>query len=205
MRYLFSILLFIYIPLKAQFFSRKSISISQSFIQFNEPFLANKTNANNMTSWVSEIEKIKSIFKPSRNSNLPNFFSYSYGIGIGAYNNLDTRFEAYEKSNFIRLRGNLIFHLPVVNSQKKISINQVTPYFKIGYLIDYLDKNFKFKSNSHFCTSMHFGGGLVFRITEYIGLNYNFSINQRLNNDYRTFAQHKIGLVIGLHQSFKNG
>ena len=32
-----------------------------------------------MTSWVSEIEKIKSIFKPSRNSNLPNFFSYSYG------------------------------------------------------------------------------------------------------------------------------
>ena len=65
---------------------------------------------------------------------------------------------------------------------------------------DKANKNFKFKSNSHFCTSLHFGGGLVFRITEYIGLNYNFSINQRLNNDYRTFAQHKIGLVIGLHQ-----
>ncbi len=205
MRLLLAILLLVYLPLKAQFFGRKSIAISHSLMQFNEPFLANKTNANNATSWVSEVEKINS-FKPSRNSNLNNYFSYSYGIGLGVYNNLDNRFEVYEKSNFVRLRGNLICHLPEMPKLEfGTTINKITPYFKIGYLTDKLDKNFKAKSNSYFCSSMNFGGGVVFRATDFIGLNYDFSINQRLNNDYRTFAQHKIGLVIALYHSFKIG
>lgn len=195
MRLLFTLLLLNYLPLNAQFFGGKSIAISHSLIQFNEPFLANKTNANNTTSWVSEIEKTKSI---------SNFFSYSYGLGMGVYNNLDTRFEIYEKSNFVRLRGNLICHLPLLNigCDHCNGIRLLNPYFKIGYLTDKLNQNYKSKSNSYFCSALNFGGGVVLRLSEFIGFNYDFSVNQRLNNDYRTFAQHKVCIVIKLSKPY---
>jgi len=186
------ILTLYYLPLNAQIFGEKSIAISHSFMQFNEPFLANKTNANNKTSWVSEIEKI---------NNISRFFSYSYGLGLGVYNNLDTRFDAYKKSNFIRLKGNLICHLPKTECSNCSGIRLINPYAKIGYLADKLDNSFKDKSGSYFNSSMNFGGGLVFKITDFVGLNYDFTINQRINNDYRTFSQHKIGVVINLNSS----
>jgi len=189
LKYLYLILALCYLPLNAQFFSKKNLCISQGIIQFNEPFLANKNNANNKTSLVSEIEKI---------NNISHFFSYSYGFGLGVYNNLDTRFEPFEKSNFVRLKGNLILNLPMLNGNCPSckTIRMINPYAKIGYLIDKLDKTFKAKSGTYYNTSMNFGVGIILKMNNKMGLNYDFTINQRINNDYRTFMQHKVGVVI---------
>ncbi len=175
---------------KAQFFGRKSIAVQQGAIFFNEPFLNNKNNANNKTSWVTEVDK---------NLYISRFSSFNIGFGLGNYKNPDNRFESFQSSNFYRLKFAFVLHLPNVKNCKRCKdLRIVNPYFNIGYNFDILNNTFKAIGNNRVNTNLKIGGGVVVKIMKDMGLIYGLTLNQRLNVDYRTFFQHNVGLLVRL-------
>lgn len=174
----------------AQFFGKKSIGVQQGAIFFNESFLNNKNNANNKTSWVTELDK---------NLYLSRFSSFNLGFGLGNYKNPDNRFEPYQSSNFFRLKMALVLHLPNIKNCKDCDdLRLVQPYFNIGYNFDLLNNTFKAIGNNRMNANLKIGGGVVVKIMKDVGLIYGLTLNQRVNVDYRTFFQHNFGLLVRL-------
>lgn len=176
--------------MNAQFFGRKSIGIQQGAIFFNESFLNNKNNANNKTSWVTEVDK---------NLYISRFSSFNMGFGLGNYKNPDNRFEPYQSTNFFRFKFALVLHLPNVMDYDDVTKQKlVAPFFNIGYNFDVLNNTFKAIGSNRVNTNLKIGGGMVVKVRRHFGLMYSLSLNQRVNVDYRTFFQHNIGMVVRL-------
>lgn len=177
----------------AQFFGRKSLVVSQGAIFFNAPSLNNKNNANNKTSWISEIDK---------NLYLSRFASFNLGGGVGNYKNPDDRFESYQSTNFYRFKFALMVHLPSLDkcTQCTPKPNLVSPFLMVGYNFDLLSKTFKAIGDERVSSNMKVGGGAIVRVSNQVGVKYEFTLNQRINSDYRTFYQHSLGMVINLEK-----
>ncbi len=178
---------------KAQFFGRKSIGIQQGAIFFNESFLNNKNNANNKTSWVTEVDK---------NLYISRFSSFNMGFGLGNYKNPDNRFEPFQSTNFFRLKFALVLHLPNVMDYDDVEQKRLlSPFFNIGYNFDVLNNTFKAIGSNRVNTNLKIGGGVVVKVMKDFGLMYNLTLNQRVNVDYRTFFQQNIGMLVRLSPS----
>ncbi len=176
--------------LQAQFFGRKSIGVHQGIMLFNESALNNKTNANRKASWVTEVD---------RNAYISKYASFNYGLGLGNYKNPDKRFEPYQSSNFFRVKFALQIHFPNIGDCKDCeNVRRVNPYFIIGYNFDLLSSNFKAIGNNRVNANLKIGGGLVVKLNNNLGLQYGLTLNQRINEDYRTFFQHNVGLIVRL-------
>ncbi len=173
---------------KAQFFGRKSVGISQGAVFFNASSLNNKNNANNKTSWISEFDRF---------GHISRFWSFNVGGGVGNYKNPDNRFETYQSTDFYRLKIGLFLHLP---SQSDTKPRLVNPFLLVGYNFDLLNKTFKAIGDNRVNVNMKVGGGLNGRISEHVGCFYMFTLNQRLNPDYRTYYQHNIGMLVNLEK-----
>ena len=178
---------------KAQFFGRKSIGIQQGAIFFNESFLNNKNNANDKTSWVTEVDK---------NLYISRFSSFNMGFGLGNYKNPDNRFEPFQSTNFFRLKFALVLHLPNVMDYEDVEQKRLlSPFFNIGYNFDVLNNTFKAIGSNRVNTNLKIGGGVVVKVMKDFGLMYSLTLNQRVNVDYRTFFQHNIGMLVRLSPS----
>jgi len=175
---------------KGQFFGRKSIGIQQGAIFFNEAFLNNKNNANNKTSWVTEVDK---------NLYISRFSSFNMGFGLGNYKNPDNRFEPYQSNNFFRFKFALVLHLPNVMDYEDVEQKRLlSPFFNIGYNFDILNNTFKAIGSNRVNTNLKIGGGLIIKMMRDFGLMYSLTLNQRVNVDYRTFFQHNVGMLVRL-------
>ncbi|MES2617997.1 MAG: hypothetical protein V4613_08960 [Bacteroidota bacterium] len=177
----------------AQFFGNKSVGVYQGLILFNEPILNNRNNSNNKTSWITEIDKTRSI-------NESRYFSINYGLGIGNYKNPDNRFETYQSSTFYRAKFALMMHLPYAGGACShcSHINLFTPFLSVGYNLDLLNNTFKAVGNNRVNANLRIGGGGVVKLGQYFGLMYGLTLNQRINVDYRTFFQHNFGVIVNL-------
>jgi len=173
---LLSLLCFSMTLTKAQFFGRNNIGIHQGVILFNPSALNNPNNAKT---------------------------TFNTGIGFGNYQNPDNRFESYQSTNFLRLKIAMMIHLPQTITHYKTKPNLLNPYFKVGYNFDILNNYFLAVGNNRVNTNLRIGFGNAIRINHFVGLNYEFSYNQRVNPDYRTFFQHTFGLVFNLEEPFQ--
>jgi hypothetical protein len=191
---LLSLLCFSLTLAKAQFFGRNNIGIHQGVILFNPSALNNSNNANNKNSWVNEFDK---------NFTLGTKTTFNSGIGFGNYQNPDNRFESYQSTNFLRIKIAMMIHLPQTINHYKTKPNLLNPYFKVGYNFDILNNYFLAVGNNRVNTNLRLGFGNAIRINHFVGLNYEFSYNQRVNPDYRTFFQHTFGLVFNLEEPFQ--
>jgi hypothetical protein len=175
----------------AQLFSKKDIAIHQGIMTFHNPVLNNKNNANTKASWVTELDK---------NLGLSRFSSLNAGLGLGNYKNLDNRFSPYESSNFFRLKLGLLLHLPQSYSPHDLSPNFFNPFIKVAYNFDFADQHFRNLGGNKISSSLRLGVGCVVRLNHYVGLMYEFSHNQRIAMDYRTFFQHTFGMIINMEE-----
>jgi hypothetical protein len=178
----------------AQLYSKRDIAIHQGLMTFHNPVLNNKNNANRKSSWVSELDK---------NFFLSRFTSLNAGIGMGNYRNLDTSFAAFESSNFFRIKTGLILHLPQFYAHGHLSPRLFNPFIKAAYNFDIAGKKFEDLGGNRLNSSLRLGAGFVVSMTHHIGLIYEFSHNQRVSPDYRTFFQHTFGIIINMEEPYK--
>ncbi len=175
--------------LKAQYFGSNHIGFHQGIIIFNQAILDNRNNANNKISFISELDK---------NWKLGKKTSFHSGLGFGNYQNPDNRFEAYQSTNFFRLKMGLMFHLPQILTPRKQAPNLLNPFFKVAYNFDILDRNFRAIGKQKINSNLRLSIGNTVRINHFLGIYTEASLNQRVNIDYRTFFQYNIGLIINL-------
>jgi hypothetical protein len=97
----------------------------------------------------------------------------------------------------------MMIHLPQTITHYKTKPNLLNPYFKVGYNFDILNNYFLAVGNNRVNTNLRIGFGNTIRINHFVGLNYEFSYNQRVNPDYRTFFQQTLGLVFNLEEPFQ--
>lgn len=173
--------------LKAQWFGQKSLGISQGLIVFDAPVLNNRNNANDRKSWISEIEYFRTISR---------FWTFNTGAGVGNYKNPDNRFETYQSTNFYRFKFGLMLHLPSGGDK----FRRVNPFLTVGYNFDLLNNTFKAIGDNRVNVNMKVGGGLAVKIKGPVGAFYTFTLNQRVNPDYRTFFQHQFGVLVALEK-----
>lgn len=179
--------------LKAQLFSKKDLAVHQGIMTFHNPSLNNKNNSNKRISWVTELDK---------HLYLTRFASFNAGVGMGNYRNLDDRFEAFESSDFFRVKAGLVLHLPQSYSLRDWSPNGFNPFIKAAYNFDIFSDHYQRVAGNKLSSSLRLGIGCVVRISHYAGIMYEFSHNQRVANDYRTFFQHNFGILINLQAPY---
>jgi hypothetical protein len=179
---------------EAQLFGRRDIGVHQGIMSFHNPSLNNKNNNNNKTSWVTEVDK---------NLYLSRFASFNAGLGIGNYKNLDDKFAKYESYSFYRIKAGLVLHLPQSYSPRDLTPNAFNPFLKAAYNFDISDQHFENRGGNRLIGSFRLGCGFVIRASHHLGIMYEFSHNQRLASDYRTFFQHNFGILINLEEPYK--
>ncbi len=184
---IFISVLFIQQEVKAQLFGKKDFSIQQGIMSFHPAVLNNESNLNNQLSWVSEID---------RHFNLNRISSINYGLGLGDFRNPDTMFRPYEHGKFMRLKIGLVIHLPQYHTARNWSPKRINPYFKAAYNLDIADYNYGQKNGSRLIPSLRLGAGMIYRLNHYLGIVYEFSHNQRVNPDYRSFFQQNLGIIL---------
>lgn len=180
--------------LKAQIFGKKDFSIQQSWSSFHPAILNNQSNSNQKLSRAIEID---------RNFNFARFSSLNYGVGLGDLRNPDTLFLPYEHSRFMRIQFGLVLHLPQRHTARNWSPNRINPYLKAGYMLDIADYRYGEVTGSRLSSAFKLGAGMVVRLSHTVGILYEFSHNQRVTADYRSFFQHKFGLIINMDTPYK--
>jgi len=183
-----------YTQANAQLFSKKDMAMHQGFMTFHNASLNNKSNTNKKTSWVTEVDK---------NLYLSRFSSVNSGIGLGNYKSLDSSFAPFESSNFMRLKVGLVLHLPQRYSVHNLSPRNFNPLVKIAYNFDFFDRHYESMGGNRVSSSLRLGLGFVAKINHYTGFIYEFSHNQRVAPDYRSYYQHTFGIIINLVEPYK--
>ena len=171
----------------AQIFGKKDLVLQQGIMQYHPHSLNNQSNSNHRISWVSELDK---------NLHLSRISSFNVGLGMGDLRNLDSNFSIFQSSGFFRFKAGMVFSLPQHYSPRNWSPNRFNPYIKIAYNLDVHDKTYAAVNNSRLASSVRFGIGGVYKINHHFGLLYEFSHNQRLSADFRTYYQHNFGLIV---------
>jgi hypothetical protein len=184
----------ILLPAEAQLYSKKDIAIHQGFMTFHNASLNNKSNNNNKISWVSELDK---------NLYLTRFSSLNAGLGFGNYRNLDTMVAPFASSNFFRLKAGLVLHLPQFYTPHDLSPNAFNPFIKAAYNFDIFSDSYEKETKQKLSSSLRLGAGFVVSLSHHIGVMYEFSHNQRVARDYRTYYQHTFGIIINLVEPHK--
>lgn len=172
---------------QAQLFGKNDLALQQGIMQYHPKSLNNQSNSNSKISWVTELDKHQNI---SRISN------FNWGIGVGDLRNLDSNFRTFANSSFFRFKAGLVFSLPQQYTPRNWSPRKFNPYFKVAYNIDLHDKPFKEINQTRVSSSVRLGFGAVYKLMHNFGLIYEFSHNQRLGADFRTFYQHNFGIII---------
>lgn len=175
----------------AQLFGRKDLSIHRGIMRFDPPSLNNSVNSNGRRTRLFEVDK---------NFYLKRRISFNTGIGLGNLENLDNRFEAYQSSQFFRLKLGFILHQAQHHTPRNWSPKKFNPFIKVAYNLDLFDHSYSSVNGSTLGSSLRLGLGCVIKINHYLGLSYEFSHNQRVTKDYRTFYQNTLGLVINMDQ-----
>ncbi|MBC7425333.1 MAG: hypothetical protein H7321_02255 [Bacteroidia bacterium] len=163
-------------------YSYKSISFGTGIMSFNPHFLDNRNNSNNLRSMISELSFIKMNRK----------FSCSIGAGIGSIRNMGTEFGPFESSDLYRLKFSLNPKLV------KLFFYETYIYGTVGYNFDYLSNNYKagYKALN---SNVNAGLGISCRALSHLNLFYQFTVNQKLGQDYRTFSQNTFGISIPIY------
>jgi hypothetical protein len=182
------------LPVKAQLYSKKDIAIHQGFMTFHNKSLNNKNNNNNKISWVTELDK---------NLFLTRFSSLNAGLGCGNYRNLDTATAPFTSSNFFRFKAGLVLHLPQSYTPHDLSPNAFNPFVKAAYNFDIMSNSYEKESGNRLSSSLRLGAGFIVSLSHHIGVMYEFSHNQRVARDYRTYYQHTFGVIINLVEPHK--
>lgn len=184
--------LFVYLQSNAQLFGTKDLSIQLGYLNFHAKSLNNSANSNYKISRVTELDK---------NIKIRRMASLNTGFGIGILQNLDNRFTENQSSKFYRIKVGLVFHSGQHITPNNWSPKRVNPYVKIAYNIDLFDKTYSTVNGSALGSSLRLGFGAVIKLSHRFGLVYEFSHNQRITQDYRTYYQQNIGLVLNMDQS----
>jgi hypothetical protein len=192
-RVLLTYCLLIAIVSQAQLFGKKDLGLSFGGLNFHSKALNNSVNTNYRVSKITEVDKHVKIKRLS---------SLELGFGFGTLENLDNRFSAFESSQFFRIKTALLFHLDQRHNPSNWSPKRVNPYIKVGYNLDWFDYKFKNINERSLGSSMALGVGLVIKINHAVGLRYEFTHNQRITEDYRTYFQNSLGLIINLDQAY---
>ena len=180
--------------MQAQLFSRHNLAVSQGMMTFHNPSLNNQSNTNKKVSWVTELDK---------HLYITRFASLNTGIGLGNYKSLDTLFKPYQSSNFFRIKAGLVLHPSQHFSYRNLSPKRFNPFIKVAYNVDVLDKNYESTQGHRIAGNLRLGVGFVIKLNHYAGLTYEFSHNQRVSPDYRSFFQHNFGLILNLDPPMK--
>lgn len=154
---------------------------------FNPAWLNNKSNTNNRTSILTEI---------NRHYNISRFSSFAYGAGLGRHRNADTLFRAWDNSEFFRLKLGLLLHLPQNHTAKNWSPRPFNPFISVGYHFDVMERQYRETMGSSLSSAFRIGAGAVVKINHYWGLIGEISHNQRVSRDYRSYLQYNLGIVI---------
>ncbi|MCC6817323.1 MAG: hypothetical protein IT245_00305 [Bacteroidia bacterium] len=178
-------------PAHGQLFGKNDIGLKFGIMTFHQKSLNNSANTNTRVSKLTEIDKRQILGRKT---------SFEYGIGYGSLQNLDNRFTTNQFSNFFRVKLGLIAHYPQQYTPTNWSPRPFNPYLKVAYNLDFFDKTYSEVNGKSLGSSLRLGIGFVVRLTHQFGLQYEFSHNQRVTKDYRTFYQHSIGLMINLDQ-----
>jgi len=188
---LFSIILIN--PLSAQLFGRKDIGLNTGIMTFHQASLNNSVNTNTRVSRVTELDKR---FVLGRKT------SFETGLGYGTLENLDNRFSSNQHSQFFRLKLGVLLHFPQLHTPTNWSPRKLNPYIKVAYNLDFFDRTYTSVNGSSLGSSLKWGAGAVYRLSHYVGVFYEFSHNQRVTKDYRTFYQHNLGILINMDQIY---
>lgn len=172
-------------------FGRKDLSLNRGIMRFDPPSLNNSVNSNGRRSRLFELDK---------NFYLKRRISFNTGIGLGNLENLDDRFQAFQSSQFFRLKLGFVLHQAQHYTPRNWSPKRFNPFIKVAYNLDLFDHNYSTINGSALGSSLRLGLGCVIKINHYIGFSYEFSHNQRVTKDYRTFYQNTLGLVINMDQ-----
>lgn len=179
--------------LQAQLFGRQDLSVQQGIISFTPAWLGNKSNTNNRTSVLTEL---------NRHYNFSRFSSVSYGAGIGTYRNPDTLFRAWDNSDFFRVKLGILLHLPQNHTAKNWSPRPLNPFISAGYHFDIMDKHYRETMGSSLSSAFRIGAGAVVKINHYWGLICEIAHNQRVSRDYRSYLQYNLGVVINFDKPY---
>lgn len=177
--------------MKAQLFGKNDIGLKLGIMTFHQKSLNNSVNTNTRVSKVTEVDKRIVIGRKT---------SFQYGLGFGNLQNLDNRFTPNQTSNFFRMKLGLLAHLPQLYSHENWSPRPFNPYLSVSYNLDVFDKTYREINDKPMGNSVKLGVGFVFRLSHHVGVLYEFSHNQRVTKDYRTFYQHSIGLMFNMDQ-----
>lgn len=179
--------------IEAQYFGKNDLGLSAGFIRFDASSLNNKDNSNGRRSRLFEVDK---------HFSLKRRISLNTGLGLGNIENLDKRFNAWQSSDFFRVKIGVMLHGRQNYGPRNWSPRRFNPFVKIGYNIDFFDHTYQVVNGNRLGNSVRMGLGAVIKINHYMGLTYEFSHNQRLISDYRTYFQHNIGLIINMDQIY---
>ncbi len=177
----------------AQLFGRNDLGLNVGIMTFHQASLNNSVNTNTRISRVTELDKR---FVLGRKT------SFETGLGYGTLENLDNRFSSNEHSKFLRIKLGLLLHLPQQYTPTNWSPRKFNPYFKVAYNFDFFDHTYTSVNGNSLGSSLKYGVGAVYRVSHYLGVFYEFSHNQRVTKDYRTFFQHNLGIIINMDQIY---
>lgn len=179
--------------LKAQLFGKNDIGLNVGLLTFHQRSLNNSVNTNTRVSKVTEVDKRWTLGRKT---------SFEGGLGYGILENLDNRFTGNDNSRFFRVKMGLILHYPQHYSPTNWSPRKLNPYLKVAYNFDFFDHTYVAVNGKSLGSSLKLGIGAVYKLSHYIGVFYEFSHNQRVTKDYRTFYQQNLGIIINMDQIY---
>lgn len=170
-----------------QIIRNRYIAIQGGAIDFSTRWLKNPQPQNHRISAFSCIEY---------GYPISDFFTVYSNISLGHLKNMGADFQSEIGSDFFRIGLGLLLNPNngkfFLNNRSKM----IEPYGIIGYNFDIINQNPAGFNRT--IGSVCFGAGFWTPIADKLCVGYRYSINQRLAQDYRTFNQHTIGMLISL-------
>lgn len=176
------------IDLAAQIPQGPSLSVMRGQIDFNSRILYNPNNSNTLSSYYNQITWLQPIH--SR-------FNFYFELGLGHYNNMSTDFEPNQHSGFNTYGLGVQFYKSALLAPNSLR-QYVQAFADVGYTFEYIHNN-RLAYRTKSCPTLHLGGGLWFKTTTHSAVGYTYRVNQRLQQDYRTYNTHQVGFLLSLH------
>lgn len=162
------------------------VQLMGGVMQFNSSLLYNPNNQNSRASYVSS-------FYINQNNKIVNPI---LGIGIGHIKNMGSEFPLEASSDVFRLSLGVITFGGAKWSQK-FREKKVRPHVKLAYTLEHIAQNSLGGFGPNVGT-WQLGGGLWFGLAKGVLVGYNYTLNQRLAQDYRTYHLHEFGFCFDL-------
>lgn len=162
------------------------VQLMGGVMQFNSSLLYNPNNQNSRASYVSS-------FYINQNNKIVNPI---LGIGIGHIKNMGSEFPLEASSDVFRLSLGVITFGGAKWSQKFKEKN-IRPHVKLAYTLEHITQN-RLGGFVPNVGTWQLGGGLWFGLAKGVLVGYNYTLNQRLAQDYRTYHLHEFGFCFDL-------